>query len=316
MNKPKITIGILNRNGIEYLKKTIPAILKLDYLNKEIIIVDNGSSDKSISYLHRFPKIKVIENKDNRGYGAGKNQIVENSNGKYILMIDNDILIKDKNILNELLSFYELNKDIAFLSIPTLDTNKELTQVYGLSYTSPVKFVSINQIIKNPPYQVGSTTGQNLFFSKGIWEKLGGIDKIYPFNIDDYDLGARTYNLGYTNWIYSKSFAIHLGVGRSNIDNWCWKNQFYLAGFFRMMIKNYNKKNLIIFTIPTVLWISFKSLRKFFEEKDMKILNSYFKSVYYLFRDFQDTLNQRKIIQSNRVVKEDLFLNIKPPKFD
>ena len=68
----KISIGILNRNGVERLKITIPTILKQSIKPTEIIVFDNGSSDESIKYLNEFKQIKVVKSAYNLGYGKAK----------------------------------------------------------------------------------------------------------------------------------------------------------------------------------------------------------------------------------------------------
>src|SRR3989344_1917843 len=115
MNKkyPLISVVMLNYNGLKYLKKTIPPILKLDYPNYEFIIVDNGSTDGSIEFIKKFKKIKLIENKENLGYGKGKNIGVKEANGEYILLLDNDIIIREKTIIKNLIKYN--NKNTAFV---------------------------------------------------------------------------------------------------------------------------------------------------------------------------------------------------------
>ena len=96
---PKISIVVLNYNGLKYLQRTIPALLKIDYPAYEIIIVDNASSDKSINFLENFEGIKIVRNKKNYGCCKGKNIGIKKATGEYILLLDNDILLENRNSL-------------------------------------------------------------------------------------------------------------------------------------------------------------------------------------------------------------------------
>jgi GT2 family glycosyltransferase len=310
---PLISVVMLNYNGLKYLKKTIPPILNLDYPNYEFVIVDNGSTDGSIDFIKRHKKIRLVENGENLGYSKGKNIGVKNARGEYVLLLDNDILIGEKETLKKFLDFHKKNDNVGFVSVPTLDYKRrdKKTRVYGLSYISRINYKNIDEILKNTPYIVGATTGQNIFFKKVFWEVVGGIDEIYPFNIDDYDLGARSWNLGYKNWILTSHFFLHMGEDRSSIENWCWKNQFYLSGYCRMMLKNYRISSLFLWFPLSILWITIKNLNKLIGCRDFRILESYIKSWYYFIRDLRNTIKLRRVYFSFRKTKEDLYLKIR-----
>ena len=201
---PLISVVMLNYNGLKYLKKTIPPILNLDYPNYEIIVVDNGSTDGSTGFIKKFKKIKLIENKKNVGYSRGKNMGVRKAKGKYILSIDNDILINDNDVLNRLLENYQ--KNIGFIQILLLDINQNKTKHYGLYFSiygvnSHQKSVNIRKIL-NFPYdliEIPSPTGGCFFISKKNWNKIGGFDEAQDFNLDDVDIGPRAYLFGFQN---------------------------------------------------------------------------------------------------------------------
>ena len=96
---PLISIVILNYNGLNYLKKTIPPILDLDYHNYEIVVVDNGSDDESIDFLRNHKRIRLIENKVNYGYSKGKNIGVKNAKYDYICFMDDEYTFKFINCI-------------------------------------------------------------------------------------------------------------------------------------------------------------------------------------------------------------------------
>ena len=62
MKKELASILITNYNKEKYLKKTIQSCLNQDFRNKEVIIFDDCSSDKSITIIKKFSNIKVIKN--------------------------------------------------------------------------------------------------------------------------------------------------------------------------------------------------------------------------------------------------------------
>ncbi len=310
MNKEKISIAILNRNGLDRLKKIIPSIINQDYNPMEIIIFDNGSTDDSLNFINKFNKIRLVKSNTNLGYGKAKNKLVRACTGKYILMLDNDIELKSKNTLSVLLKDYKTLKLDSFISPLVVDINKNKTFM-GLYYNKTKKYYELNKIIKRGLIKIGGFRGNTVFFKKNLYLNLGGYDEIYPFNIDDYDLSARGSINGYQSYVDTNTYVIHHGIEtRNSINSISWKNKYYLSGFSRMIWKNYKAHNIVTWWPISVVWIFYKSLRNSFKYLSLSPINSYFLSFFYFLRDLKDTLEKRAYIQKNRTILEDNFLKI------
>ena len=268
-----ISVVMLNYNGLKYLKKTIHPILKLDYSNYEFIIVDNGSTDGSIKYIKKFKKIRLIENGENLGYSQGKNIGVKNAKGEYVLLLDNDIKIIHPQTLNKLINIY--TDQVGFLQIPFLDVGKNKTSYYGLfpslyGFNLHKKEINIKKIInlKEDLIKILSPTGGVMFFNKKIWVDVGGLDESQKFNIDDIDIGTRIYLKGYTNYLYTKDYLIHLGVTNTK-NNQDYINRFKLlfSGHFRSIVKTYGIINLLL-RFPFIISFYFiKAIRYSFKKE-------------------------------------------------
>lgn len=103
----KYSIVIPNYNSSKWLKRCLDSILEQTYKNYEIIIVDDMSTDDSIetinAYYHIFaPKIMFIRLSKKRYNGGTRNVGVENATGDYILFLDCDDWLVDKNVLKEI----------------------------------------------------------------------------------------------------------------------------------------------------------------------------------------------------------------------
>ncbi|MBP6976600.1 glycosyltransferase, partial [Candidatus Dojkabacteria bacterium] len=78
----KVLIVILNYNGIHLLKKHLSSVVKTEYPNFDIVVVDNGSTDDSVEYLKKeYPNIKIVKNNTNLGFGRGNNLGVSSNPG-------------------------------------------------------------------------------------------------------------------------------------------------------------------------------------------------------------------------------------------
>ncbi len=117
---PHVSICILNKNGIARLKKCIPSILAQREVSSEIIVFDDGSTDKSLEYLNSIKNLTIITG-TKRGYQYGKNQLVKKARGKYVLLLDNDIELTNKDTLKKFLNSFLKTKQIGFLSPLVID---------------------------------------------------------------------------------------------------------------------------------------------------------------------------------------------------
>ena len=71
--QPKVSIVLLNWNGLEDTSECLRSVMDLEYGNREVIVLDNGSTDGSVKTLRsRFPSITVLENKENVGFARGE----------------------------------------------------------------------------------------------------------------------------------------------------------------------------------------------------------------------------------------------------
>jgi hypothetical protein len=313
---------MLNYNGLEYLRETIPPILKLDYPHYEFVIVDNGSTDGSIEFIKKFKKIKIIENGENLGYSKGKNIGVKHAKGDYVLLLDEDILVTSESILSELYKIIKDKKDIFNISLLLTDRDEIKTEYYGGFYSlygilNREKIPTINILNDNRLLiKIASPDGGALFFKREIYLQVGGYDESQPYFCDVGDYGIRgTIITGKINYLYTKINLIHLGNKRKS-DNkiWCWKYRYVLPGLTKIIIKNYRVKNLLLIYPATFTFMILKTLKQFIYRRDLNVPYSFILSVVNSFLLIPEALKQRKIIQSKRVIKEDIFLKIKPQK--
>ncbi len=87
------TLVIVNYNGAKYIGACIESFFVQDIRPSEIIVVDNNSTDNSVSVLSNFAEIKLICNKKNHGYAASLNQGIKNCSHPYIVFINPDVYV-------------------------------------------------------------------------------------------------------------------------------------------------------------------------------------------------------------------------------
>lgn len=98
--KGLVSIIIVNWNGLHWLKISLPSLARQIYKPVEIILVDNASSDDSVSWTKKhFPDVKIVRNTKNEGFAEGNNAGYRVAKGDYILLLNNDIQVKQDFIV-------------------------------------------------------------------------------------------------------------------------------------------------------------------------------------------------------------------------
>lgn len=90
-----VSCVVINYNGKAFLQTCLESLAALEYVDKEIIIIDNNSTDDSVDFLKKhFPKVRLIANSVNSGYAGAANQAIDVSSGEYIMILNPDIVFE------------------------------------------------------------------------------------------------------------------------------------------------------------------------------------------------------------------------------
>lgn len=113
MNIPIVSVIMPVYNAEKYLEQTINSILNQTFVEFEFLIIDDGSTDKSLQIIYSFddPRIKVYKNDKNIGYVQTLNKLLELSKGEFIARQDNDD-ISLPNRIEKQVHFLNNNQEI------------------------------------------------------------------------------------------------------------------------------------------------------------------------------------------------------------
>jgi len=100
--KPLVSVIIVSYNTRKETVKSVRSAYQSSSFKEgeiEVIVVDNNSSDDTVTYLRKnFPKVKLIVNKKNRGFGGGNNQGARSARGQYLLLLNSDAFLEKKSL--------------------------------------------------------------------------------------------------------------------------------------------------------------------------------------------------------------------------
>lgn len=215
----KASLIILTYNELEEgTKPCIESIYKYtDKEDFELIIVDNNSTDGTQEYLReleaKYNNVKLKLNTKNKGFAAGMNDGIRISNGKYVVLMNNDVLVSPNWLLN-LLKPLDLYDNVALAS-PNSNLGGAEQSIY-ISGMSPSNYVEKVQNYleanKGHIYYSSRTGFFVVAIKKAIIDSIGMLDEKFGkgmFEDDDYCL--RIKKAGYDLVMVEDSFVYHLG---------------------------------------------------------------------------------------------------------
>lgn len=234
-NYKKISVVTVTKNSQKTVESTIKSFISQDYKNKELILVDGKSLDKTISIVNKYKNIisKLIIEKDKGIYDA-LNKGFKCANGDIIGILHSDDRYNNKEVLTKVMKIFN-NEKVSLVHTNVDIKYKKLKR----------KFKSKNQF-KNDDFSKGLMPPHTgIFFKRKILNQIGYFDLNFKYSADiDFIIRCfkkKKIRIKY----YNIKSIIMLSGGKStkNFINIIKQNIEWL----RILNKNKIKYNLIIF---------------------------------------------------------------------
>ncbi len=268
-----VSVVIPNYNGGKYIKDAIESVLNQTYPIKEIIIVDDCSSDNSKiiikSYASKYRNIKAIFLKENRGVSHARNIGIAQVTTDYFSYLDSDDYFSPNKIENEM-NLINQNSSckkeiIAFSPVIYVDENGNSIREQGCNHKD---FSTGNIYLKLVAGYNLSRGPRDCCMSKKLFDEIGGYDESNNF-YEDYDLIIRcakkaiflcTYQYGThyrqkENGLSSKPHQVHVITKKKIRNKYFTKLQFKdkcICNYYRL--KRFIKEDMLLYIkrmIPT-----------------------------------------------------------------
>jgi GT2 family glycosyltransferase len=239
-----ISVIIVNWNTRGLLQDCLDSVYQtMASLCLEIIVVDNASSDGSVSMLkERYPQVHVIANSANRGFGAANNQGFSVMKGTYALLLNTDAVLtpfaaaklwtfaeghsRAAIVCGQLLNAdgSKQNSVASFPTLLSLATNTSL-----LEYLFPGKYPS-KRYEHHAPLEVDSAIGACMLIRKQALDEVSRFDERYFFFFEETDLAFAMKREGWEVWQVPDAFIYHL-QGQSIGQNVQSRIEFYRSRY-------------------------------------------------------------------------------------
>ncbi len=272
MYKKDITIVILNWNTCKITQKCILSIYKyLDKKNFRIVIVDNGSTDNSISVFNKLQKkyknLYIVKNSSNLGFSAGNNSAKNFFTTKYLIFLNSDIEFIDNSLLDAI-NYFGQNPDIGLISPKLILSNGSIQNSVFPPQTIKNAIKEFWLIDKNSfypyapetdkPTEVNSVVGAAIIIKTKLFKKIGMWNETYFMYFEDLDLCRKIRFLNKKIIYFPRWTLIHKhGASGNNLKN--------LQDQWRRLIPSSKKYHGIVkhYLLFFILWFG----QKFFGQQ-------------------------------------------------
>lgn len=228
---PSVFVVVLNWNGWRDSVPCVESIRESSYPNITIVLVDNGSTDDSVSQIRKtFPDLVVLEMARNLGYAAGNNCGIRYSleqSADYVLILNNDTVVP-KDSIQELVEYAERTPGAALIGpgISDLTTGEflDLPMAERISLGSIVLTKSpVQRIIRrtrfyrkyfylgSAPHEVYAIHGSAMLFRRSTLERIGMFDEETFIYWEEFILAEKLRKAGMQTYVVPSIRIIHKG---------------------------------------------------------------------------------------------------------
>jgi GT2 family glycosyltransferase len=295
----KVTVGIVNYNGMETLPACLSSVLDLEYPPCDIIVVDNNSTDGSREWLQiNHPRVRLICLEQNRGLPGARNVILAEAATKYILSMDNDIVL-EPDALSRLMDVMEKVPQAAVCHPEIRDPEDPAVHHYNGGWIHFLcVFVSRPEPGKTSraEYEVFATiSGAALLIDRARALQVGAFDEDYFFNWEDGDFASRCTLAGYLCLNVPSAVVHHRSKPRGRT-----KVFYQVRNRWFFILKLYSWRTLI-WTAPML--VGFELLQSFFLGTQ-GAARDYLRGNLAVMRHFPKLMKKRKAFQRLKVHRD------------
>jgi Predicted glycosyltransferases len=226
MPTPFVSIAILNWNGRHFLQQFLPSVLASTWPNKEVVVIDNASTDDSVQYLREnFPSVKIIQNASNFGYTKGYNEGLKQLQADYFVLLNSDVEVTPSWI-EPVIALMEKDKQIAICQPKLLQYEKRGYFEYAGAAGGWLDYLGYpfarGRIFDDCEKDEGQydraepifwASGAAMFVRADVYRELGGLDEYFFAHQEEIDFCWRAQLAGYKVYACPQSVVYHVGGG-------------------------------------------------------------------------------------------------------
>jgi N-acetylglucosaminyl-diphospho-decaprenol L-rhamnosyltransferase len=260
-----LSVIIVTHNHAPYIGRCLESLVaEVAALGGEVIVVDNQSDDESAGIIRRHSRIRLIVNRERRGFAANNNCGMALARGRYLLLLNPDTEVLP-GALGQLIGFMDEHPSVGLCGAQLLFPNGEVqpsprrfpTLGSVIARRTPLRAVLRNSAFnqrhlmldldRSRPQEVDWLLGACLFVRREALEEVGPLDEGFFLYVEDIDWARRMHQAGWKVYYVPSARIIHHHLAVSDKRFLHRQSWFHTRGIIR-----YARKHLL----PRIPWIS------------------------------------------------------------
>lgn len=243
-----LSVVIVNYNVKYFLEQCLTSVRRASQgLQVEVWVVDNNSTDGSMSYLRpRFPEVHFIENQDNKGFSRANNQAIRQSQGRYVLLLNPDTLVTE-DTFRQCVDFLDAHPDVGATGVAMYSSDGtfawESRRGLPAPFTSFCKMTGLCSLFphsrtfgryymryldRTQPAEIEVISGAFNMLRRQTLEQIGLLDEDFFMYGEDIDLSYRVLQGGWKNY-YLPTPILHYKGESTQKSSYRYVHIFYQA---------------------------------------------------------------------------------------
>jgi GT2 family glycosyltransferase len=303
--------GATPRDGLTYLEMVLGTLREQSFQDFDVTVVDNGSTDNSVSYLReRWPDVRIVELPENMGFPTAINRGVGPSHGRYVALLNNDVELS-VDWLALLVAELERDPRVGFVTGKVMrHDDRDVMEQAGQDFYTCGHFAArgLDQRDTGQYDEQRATaivTAAAALYRREALDAVGGFDEDYFLYCEDGDVCLRMLLSGYSGLYVPEPKAFHVRGGtvggKSDLQ------RFYLVRNALITLLKDPPVSVLLRSTPKIVlyhWGQLVSARR----------DGYARTVLRAYRSFlrmvPATLRKRRAVQRGREISPAAFASL------
>ena len=261
MSESKICVVIVTWNSVRDIGACLNS-LRHQNIPLQIIVIDNASSDATVSMVREYPEVELIVNSRNRGFAAAGNQGADKCQSPWLLLLNPDTIVPPNTLLPWIQEAQQtpglgasgsklLNVDGSIQPsvrrLPTLG----ICLVLLLKLHRLLPSIMNKYLCADFNYQeasvVSQVMGAALLTPATVYRRLGGLDADYHLWFEEVDYCTRLAKVGLKVWYFPAVCITHVGGSSFIQTGSLWRQWEFTRSLLRYSAKYFGWKSVITY---------------------------------------------------------------------
>jgi N-acetylglucosaminyl-diphospho-decaprenol L-rhamnosyltransferase len=275
-----LSVVIVSYNTRELLHGCLTSVISTlrSRLQYEVLVVDNASTDGSATMVQdAFPQVRLLINKENRGFAAANNQAIERSGGRHVILLNPDTVVRE-GVLERMVTFLDEHSQVGVVGPKLLYPDGSFQHSAFTFPTLPMIFLDffpVNHRLTNSrlngryprasydvggPFPVDHPLGAGLMVRRKAIEDVGLLDEGFFMYCEEIDWCMRVKKAGWEIYCFPQAEIVHF-VGQSTTQS---RDEMFVQlhrSRYRLYEKHYNRWFRRLARWLVLLGLTYQSLR-------------------------------------------------------